>query len=659
MKILPVHSNYSVRREKINHVNSIQNMSKPYAADTVSFGGIKYVLEENQQTDNVRTILYHGKKNSVADNVTAARVILEDGARIKKLIIKDSLFKPQFPREALNKNIANSGTDLLLYDNSQIDSITDTRPCDPIILTSFVCTKSDTKSCPVIKEKDREKARPIIFKYFVNNTHIKDKIEGEHEFINVIDNVNIDTLECRSAILKNNAKVKYFKGKTPKANIDLHGNSFIQKIENASYITFTDNARAGSFDTNIVTLNGHNYVESGKAKEALVYGYAKIKNLECEKIILGDCSPEIENLKTNTALIKNKAVVKNIDLSGSLTAKDKAVIGNIKATEDKASVTLMGNASVTGKIEFIGEEGKVYLKKDPDTGKIPVLKSNQVINGKIYQILDNGDTAVITKPKGFAKVAGMTDLKKTLYEDIIYPMSKTSVYKDYGLTPINGCLLYGPPGCGKTFIIEALSEESNRYYVELPASSVGSKYQHETVKNISQKFKEAIDNAPSLLFIDEVDAMAPSRENLAEWDIETSERVTELLQQINNCKDKDVFVIFASNEPQKIDSAIKRTGRIDKKIFIGPPDKETRKEIFERKLNKIKLKDENINTDKLAELTNNYTAEDIRMIVRQAAITAMNNNKKVSFQDLIKSIEITKPSLTDSMIELYKKKGEI
>ncbi len=489
------------------------------------------------------------------------------------------------------------------------------------------------------------------------NTHIKDKVEGKYEFVNAIDNVNIDTLECVSAILKDNAKVKYFKGKTAGAHIDLHGNSFIQKIENASYISFTHNARAGSFDTNIVTLNGHNYVESGKAKEALVYGYAKIKNLECEKIILGDCSPEIENLKTNTALIKNKAVVKNIDLSGSLTAKDKAVIGNIKATEDKASVTLMGNASVTGKIEFIGEEGKVYLKKDPDTGKIPVLKSNQVINGKIYQILDNGDTAVITKPKGFAKVAGMTDLKETLYTSVIEPLTKPELYKQYGLKPINGCLLYGPPGCGKTYIANALAEEAGRYFVEVKLSDISSYYQNATIKNLRNKFNEAERHAPSIVFLDEIETLAPQRDSLYGDNHEISERVTELLTLMNNCKDKNIFIICASNEPQNIDSAIRRSGRLDKRIYVGVPDEKTREEIFKMELSN-RLTDKDIDYKLISKKTENYISSDINCIVDEAARFALKERKPISTEHILKAISLTRASLTQSEIEYYKNKLE-
>lgn len=248
-----------------------------------------------------------------------------------------------------------------------------------------------------------------------------------------------------------------------------------------------------------------------------------------------------------------------------------------------------------------------------------------------------------------------------MYEDVINPSLKAQDYVDYGLQPVNGFLLYGPPGCGKTFLINALAEETGRYFVNMPASNVVSSYLHGTSQKIARKFNEAFENAPSLIFIDEVESLAPTRDSLNDGScsVDINEQVTELLQQINNCKDKDVFVVFASNEPQKIDNAIKRTGRIDKKIYLGPPDMESRKAMFERNLKTISKKENNIDTAKLAELTHNYTAEDIRMVVRQAAIWAMRNSKNISFDDLVHAIDVTKPSLTDSMVESYKRKGEL
>ena len=148
------------------------------------------------------------------------------------------------------------------------------------------------------------------------------------------------------------------------------------------------------------------------------------------------------------------------------------------------------------------------------------------------------------KPKGFSKIAGMNALKQELREDVIYPLTKAELYKSYGLDIVNGFLLYGPPGCGKTFIVEQLAEETGRYFVEIKASVLGSKYQYETQKNIKSKFDEARKNAPSIVFIDEAESIAPRRSELSEENPDYNGVVTELLEQINNCKGDNILVII-------------------------------------------------------------------------------------------------------------------
>ena len=128
---------------------------------------------------------------------------------------------------------------------------------------------------------------------------------------------------------------------------------------------------------------------------------------------------------------------------------------------------------------------------------------------------------------------------------------------------------------------------------------------------------------------------------------------------MNNCSERGIFVITATNEPQKVDSALKRPGRIDKNIFVGPPDFEARKELFRLQLEDI-YSEKNIDYDKLASLTENYTAMEIkRMIVRQAALSALKQNRRISEADIVSQIENYTPQLTPQMIEEYRKKGEI
>lgn len=264
--------------------------------------------------------------------------------------------------------------------------------------------------------------------------------------------------------------------------------------------------------------------------------------------------------------------------------------------------------------------------------------------------------------KGFAKVSGMEKLKETLREDVILPLQKVELYKKYGIMPANGILLYGPPGTGKTFIAEALAEESGRTFLKMDVAETESKYVGDTGKNIAQIFKEAEEKAPSIIFIDEMEALAPSRNDLqgdSSAAVGYNQSVNTLLQKMNNCAEKGIFVIAASNEPQKIDSAIKRVGRLDKNIFVPPPDYEARKDLFKMALENI-YAEENIDYNKLAELTENYTAPEIqKIIVRQAALNALKQNRKISESDLLKIIGEYNPQLNSETIAEYKTKGEI
>ena len=322
-------------------------------------------------------------------------------------------------------------------------------------------------------------------------------------------------------------------------------------------------------------------------------------------------------------------------------------------------------------LDKLDEASIAKAKADTEVSPQPKKVEDKYVSlgEKKNNIVKKADLEVISGAKpvssdgekiGFAKVAGMEELKETLREDVILPLQQVELYKKYGITPANGIILYGPPGTGKTFIAEALAEESGRTFLRLDVANVESKYVGETPKNIVEIFKQAEENAPSVIFIDELEALAPSRATLdssSSAGIGYNQNVNTLLQCMNNCAEKGVFVIAATNEPQKVDSAIKRVGRIDKNIFVSPPDYMARKELFKMLLKDI-YSDENINFDNLAKLTENYTAPEIKqVIIRQASLAALKQNRKVSEADIVTQIKKYTPQLDTATIEEYKKKG--
>jgi transitional endoplasmic reticulum ATPase len=267
---------------------------------------------------------------------------------------------------------------------------------------------------------------------------------------------------------------------------------------------------------------------------------------------------------------------------------------------------------------------------------------------KITTIIDD-----LTILRGFDCVAGMKELKSLLINDVINPLLNPEKYKKFKLSIPNGILLYGPPGCGKTFIVKKLAEELGYNFIELNPSSVATPYIHGAVSNIAKVFEMAKLQAPSIVFIDEIEGLVPKREGLASHADTKKEEINEFLLQLNNAGENKVLVVGATNRPHIIDSAILRSGRMDKRIFVPPPDFQAREEMFKiflsgRPYNK------NINFKKLAKMTENYVGSDVELIATEAARIAIAQDKKmISEEMLIKAINKFNHSVSQEEIEYY------
>lgn len=252
--------------------------------------------------------------------------------------------------------------------------------------------------------------------------------------------------------------------------------------------------------------------------------------------------------------------------------------------------------------------------------------------------------------KGFNAIAGMDELKEMLYQDVIRAIKEESLYEEYRVTKPNGILLYGPPGCGKSFFAQKLAEELEYNYVEIKPSTLASVYIHGSQEKISKLFDEARKNAPTILNFEEFDALVPKRDSHSSS--HQSGEVNEFLAQLNNCGKDNILVIATTNQPTIIDTAVLRAGRIDKVVFIPPPDFKARKEMFKMFLDKRPL-DSEINYDTLAEKTDNYVSIDISHLVNEAARYALKNKSKITQQILNETIASIKPSVNIHEIKKY------
>jgi SpoVK/Ycf46/Vps4 family AAA+-type ATPase len=275
--------------------------------------------------------------------------------------------------------------------------------------------------------------------------------------------------------------------------------------------------------------------------------------------------------------------------------------------------------------------------------------------GEAFEDLEEGNVA-----ENFNDIGNYESVKKELTDAVLAPIEEKGISKAYNVRPAKGILLFGPPGTGKTVMMRALANEVRAGFFYVKASNLISAFPGETEKAISNIFKIAKKHAPCVLFFDEVDSVAESRQS-ATINESSRQAISQLLtemdgfQQINN-----VIIVGATNAPNVMDPAILRPGRFDKIIYMPPPDFNGRKKIFEIYLKKLPISSE-INYDELAEKTDRYTGADIKAVcesvAQKVAQDAASKHKvlEITQDDLLGRIKSTRPSVSLSKIENYQK----
>lgn len=221
----------------------------------------------------------------------------------------------------------------------------------------------------------------------------------------------------------------------------------------------------------------------------------------------------------------------------------------------------------------------------------------------------------------YEDIGDLDEAKVRIREMIELPLKHPELFKHLGIEPPKGVLLYGPPGCGKTLLAKAVANESGAHFITINGPEIMSKFYGESEERLRSIFKEAEENTPSIIFIDEIDAIAPKREEVTG---EVEKRVvSQLLTLMDGLKGRgQIIVIGATNRPEAVDPALRRPGRFDREIVIGVPDKKGRKEILQIHTRNMPLADD-ANLDKLAEITHGFTGADLAALAREAAMNAL------------------------------------
>ncbi len=221
----------------------------------------------------------------------------------------------------------------------------------------------------------------------------------------------------------------------------------------------------------------------------------------------------------------------------------------------------------------------------------------------------------------YEDIGGLKDEIKKIREMVELPLRHPELFERLGIDPPKGVLLYGPPGTGKTMLAKAVANEASAHFIYLSGPEIMSKYYGQSEENLREIFKEAQDNAPSIIFIDEIDSIAPKRDEVSG---EVERRVVaQLLALMDGLESRGkVVVIGATNRPNALDPALRRPGRFDREIEIGIPDRNARREILEIHTRGVPIA-EDVDLDKLADMTHGYVGADLAALVKEAAMRAL------------------------------------
>ncbi|MDT5362919.1 MAG: hypothetical protein QOC69_4681 [Mycobacterium sp.] len=250
-------------------------------------------------------------------------------------------------------------------------------------------------------------------------------------------------------------------------------------------------------------------------------------------------------------------------------------------------------------------------------------------------------------------VGDMVETKQALTEAVLWPLQHPDTFARLGVDPPRGVLLYGPPGCGKTFVVRALASTGRLSVHAVKGAELMDKWVGSSEKAVRELFRRARDSAPSLVFLDEIDALAPRRGQSFDSGV-TDRVVAALLTELDGIDPlRDVVVLGATNRPDLIDPALLRPGRLEKLVFVEPPDAQARRDILRTSGKSIPLSPE-VNLDEIADGLDGYSAADCVALLRESALTAMRRSidaADVTASDVEKARATVRPSLDPVQVE--------
>ncbi|XP_076672611.1 ATPase family gene 2 protein homolog A isoform X2 [Andrena cerasifolii] len=333
------------------------------------------------------------------------------------------------------------------------------------------------------------------------------------------------------------------------------------------------------------------------------------------------------------------------------------------SAEDTANIAFVTHGFVGADLYGLCSQAVLHAVKRQQKGTSASETSSKVTLSDFTYAL------TVTKPSAMKEVlievpnvrwsdiGGQKDLKLKLKQAVEWPLRHPEVFQRMGITPPRGVLMFGPPGCSKTMIAKALATESKVNFLNIKGPELFSKWVGESEKAVREVFRKARQVSPSIVFIDEIDALGSERGSSSNAGSNVQERVlAQLLTELDGVTALgSVTLVAATNRPDKIDKALLRPGRLDRIIYVPLPDDETRQEIFDIKLRNMPIA-KDVNVIDLVELTEGYSGAEIQAICHEAAMKALEedlNAATITKEHFKAALAIITPRTPPSLINLY------
>jgi transitional endoplasmic reticulum ATPase len=324
--------------------------------------------------------------------------------------------------------------------------------------------------------------------------------------------------------------------------------------------------------------------------------------------------------------------------NAGVSIDDKVTIRKIDAKiAERLTLAPTEPLRIVGGEEYLSQllEGRVLSRGD----YVPINIMGRTVNLVVTNTTPTAEAVIVTEttevsvgeqvkepiraiPRiSYEDIGGLRPVIQKIREMIELPLRHPELFERLGVEAPKGVLLHGPPGTGKTLLARAVASETNANFLSIGGPEIMSKYYGESEERLREVFKEAQENAPSIVFIDEIDSIAPKREEVTG---EVEKRVTsQLLSLMDGLQSRGkVVVIGATNRPNAIDPALRRPGRFDREIEIGVPDRDGRLEVLEIHTRGMPLA-EDVDLKKLADVTHGFVGADLESLVKEAAIRAL------------------------------------